>query len=315
MKKILKISLFIIVFCLLLILFSNSKVQAVVETITTVQELQKVMGATEYSTIDGTTLKITDNFTWTLTDDVYIKITELIIDFNGKEIKIENSTTNKGINIIEGKVTLKDSQGETGGIYCSGHFIDLDYNTELVIENGQYIANGELFQNNGVIQNNGGLITINNGIFKCMELYDLFQICSGKIIINNGNFEGKGGIINLTRHSSQEEISSELVINDGKFTGNGASVLELYQGANKLNVKLNGGEFYSSKACAILLSHLAHTGDDPTNDAILYLDGCEISSDTSCLQFLYPVGDWNISIVNCSMSVVNPWTSCRSNLC
>lgn len=138
MKKILKISLFIIVFCLLLILFSNSKVQAVVETVTTVQQLQAVMGATEYSTIDGTTLKITDNFTWNLTDDVDIKIPELIIDFNGKEIKIENIAIFSTIR-IEGKVIFKDSQGEKGGIYCNT-IIAVNEGSELIIENGQYTA-------------------------------------------------------------------------------------------------------------------------------------------------------------------------------
>lgn len=138
MKKILKISLFIIVFCLLLILFSNSKVQAVVETVTTVQQLQAVMGATEYSTIDGTTLKITDNFTWNLTDDVDIKIPELIIDFNGKEIKIENIAIFSTIR-IEGKVIFKDSQGGKGGIYCNT-IIAVNEGSELIIENGQYTA-------------------------------------------------------------------------------------------------------------------------------------------------------------------------------
>lgn len=139
MKKILKISLFIIVFCLLLILFSNSKVQAAdVVTVTTVQELQEVMGATEHSTVDGTTLKITDNFTWTLTDDVDIKIPELIIDFNGKEIKIENIAIFSTIR-IEGKVIFKDSQGGKGGIYCNT-IITVNEGAELIIENGQYTA-------------------------------------------------------------------------------------------------------------------------------------------------------------------------------
>ena len=139
MKKILKISLFIIVFCLLLILFSNSKVQAAdVVTVTTVQELQEVMGATAYSTIDETTLKITDNFTWTISNDIEIKIAELTIDFNGKEIRIENNVHNKlglnnNITLTEGKVILNDSQGKTGGIYCIGNFINVKNNSEYLL--------------------------------------------------------------------------------------------------------------------------------------------------------------------------------------
>lgn len=138
MKKILKISLFISIFCLLMILFSNSRVQAVGETITTVQELQEIMGATEYSTIDGTTLKITDNFTWALTDDVDIKIPELTIDFNGKELKIDNIAIFSTIR-VEGKVIFKDSKGENGGIYCNS-IIAINEGSELIIESGQYTA-------------------------------------------------------------------------------------------------------------------------------------------------------------------------------
>lgn len=138
MKKILKISLFISAFCLLIILFSNSRVQAVSETITTVQELQEIMGATEYSIIDGTTLKITEDFTWNLTDDVDMKIPELTIDFNGKELKINNISIFSTIR-IEGKVIFKDSEGEKGGIYCNS-IIAVNEGAELIIENGQYIA-------------------------------------------------------------------------------------------------------------------------------------------------------------------------------
>lgn len=138
MKKILKISLFISVFCLLMILFSNSRVQAVGETITTVQELQETMGATEYSTIEETTLKLTDNFTWNLTDDIDIKIPELTIDFNGKELKINNIAIFSTIR-VEGKVIFKDSKGEKGGIYCNS-IIAINEGSELIIESGQYTA-------------------------------------------------------------------------------------------------------------------------------------------------------------------------------
>ena len=38
------------------------------------------------------------------------------------------------ISITNGKVILKDSQGETGGIHCNGHFVDVGYGAELKIE-------------------------------------------------------------------------------------------------------------------------------------------------------------------------------------
>lgn len=206
MKKILKTSLFIIGFCLLFLLLNNSKVQAATKTITTIQELQEAMGATSYSTIEGTTLKITDNFTYSTPYEIDAKIPELTIDFNGKEIRIENDQkTNLGIRLSEGKITLKDSQGETGGIYSTGNFIYLEHGTELIIENGKYTAghvqevNNGLITNldNGLIKNQGGNITIENGNFDTIEDAILLECNSGKTVINNGKFTGKGYFVEV----------------------------------------------------------------------------------------------------------------------
>ena len=136
--KLLKKVLFLTFLCFSILLLVQPKASAETVNITTVQELQEAMGATAYSTIEGTTLKITDNFTWTITDDVDIKIPELIIDFNGKELKIENISIFSTIK-IEDKVIFKDSQGENGGIYCNT-IIAVNEGAELIIENGTYIA-------------------------------------------------------------------------------------------------------------------------------------------------------------------------------
>lgn len=209
MKKtigVLKIVLFIAILCLAILFFSQTKVSAKTVIVTTLQELQEIMGATSYSTIEGTTLKITDNFTWNLTDDVDMRIPELTIDFNGKEMRIENDKrTNLGIHLSEGKVILKDSQGETGGIYSIGNFIYLEHDTELIIENGQYTAghvqeidNGLITNiDNGLIKNQGGNITVKNGKFNTTEYAILFNCNSGKLIINDGNFTGKGYFVEV----------------------------------------------------------------------------------------------------------------------
>lgn len=206
MKQILKTSLFIFVFGLLMIIFSNSKVKAVTKTVTTIQELQEAMGAIPYSTIEGTTLKITDNFTCSTPYEIDAKIPELTIDFNGKEIRIENEQkTNLGIRLSEGKITLKDSQGETGGIYSTGNFMYLEYGTELIIENGKYTAghvqkveNGLITNlDNGLIKNQGGNITIKNGKFDTVKYAILLECNSGKTVIDNGNFTGNGYFVEV----------------------------------------------------------------------------------------------------------------------
>lgn len=208
MKKILKTSMFFIGISLLLMILSNLKVQAAVRTITTVQELQEALGATEHSIIEGTTLKITDNFTWTIPNDIDMHVTELTIDFNGKQIRIENNKrTNLGLHLVEGKVILKDSKGENGGIYCTGNFIYLGYDTELIIENGKYtaghvqeISNGLITNiDNGLIKNQGGNITVENGEFDTIEDAQLFNCNSGKLIINNGKFTGEGYFLEVDK--------------------------------------------------------------------------------------------------------------------
>lgn len=208
MRKILKASLFIIGLCLLFLLLSNSKVQAATKIVTTVQELQDAIGATQYSTIEGTTLKITNNFTWSVSDDIDVRIPELTIDFCGKQIRVENDKRipNLGLHLSEGKVTLKDSQGETGGIYSTGNFMYLEHGTELIIENGQYTAghveevddDGFIIDNdNGLIKNQGGNLTVQNGNFDTIEYALLFECNSGKTIINDGNFTGKGYFVEV----------------------------------------------------------------------------------------------------------------------
>ena len=313
MKKMLKISLFIIGFCITLILLSNSKVQAANETVTTVQELQEIMGAAECSVIEGTTLKITKNFTWKLINDVYIKNPELTIDFNGNEIRVENSIIYNKIVLKEGTIILKDSKGESGGFFWTNHFLDLEYNTKLIIENGQYkLANEDekngVILNNNVIQNNGGTITVKDGEFKCIMECQIFQVCSGKMIINNGDFQGKGSIITVTRNSNQEQISSEIIINNGKFYSEKASVLTLYSGPNKLDIKLNGGILESSGTYAITMGQWYHTFSDRASDATLKLDGCVISGDWCALWLSSLDNKWNVDAVNCTLKSKNSVT-------
>lgn len=305
MKKMIKKSLFIIGFCLLLILLSNSKAQATTKTITTVQELQEIMGATAYSTIEGTTLKITDNFTWTIpsySDTIDLKIPILTIDFNGKEIKIDQKGLG-AINVTNGKVILKDSQGETGGIYCTGHFIDVRFGTELIIENGQYI--GESIASLYLFQNNGGTITINNGIFKCMNLhYGLFEICSGKMTINNGTFWGNGTVIGMTGGSENDWVKSELIINGGSFSNEHNPLLNFNVYLSQLNIEINGGEFKSLGSSAIYLSSFYNGySQSPYKNEIakLKLNDCKLTGTLAALMTSRDTDRWNINIVNCSM--------------
>ena len=208
MKKFFKANLFILGFSLLLLFLNTSKVDATVKTLKTLQELQETMGATEHSIIDGTTLKITSNFSWTIPteDNNNIKIPQLTIDFNGKEIKVLNDKeTNIGIHLLEGKVIFKDSQEGTGGIFSKGNFICLDNQSELLIENGKYTAghvqeiNNGLITNidNGLFKNQGGIITVKNGEFDTLEHAILFKCEAGKLTINNGNFTGKGYFVEI----------------------------------------------------------------------------------------------------------------------
>lgn len=304
MKKIKKISLFIIGFYILLLLFSNSKVQATdVVTVTTLQKLQEVMGATEYSTIDGTTLKITDNFTWTISNDIVINIPELTVDFNGKEIKIEKNSESI-LNISNGKVILKDSQGETGGFYCEGHLITINPNAELMIENGQYIMEkGD--SKYGVIQNFGGKLTIKNGDFQCKDGYYIFTIAGGFTTIENGNFEGKGLIIgmpnsNVDPQSLNGKNGSNLVINNGTFISEGMFDMMYFTGFEcGCNVKINGGFFKTNK------NDIMRIGVG-YGSLSLTLNGCTMETSTgSCLNFScvrdMQIGGYRVDIKNCTL--------------
>lgn len=284
MKKILRISLLISSFCLLLLCLNNSKVQATTVTVTTVKELQEAMGATEYSTIDGTTLKITNNFTWTISNDIDMNITEMTIDFNGKEIRIENNKqTNLGINLLKGKVIFKDLQGETGGVYSKGNFIQLGQGTELIIENGQYTAahvqeaNNGLITNidNGLIRNNGGNITVKNGKFKTLSHAILFVIRGGKTVIDNGYFTGQGEIVEATGGYSREQ--TDIIINDGEFDLKFTDVLNLNAGGTPIRVVLNGGNVKTSNASCIMMNGHSDTYDYGVT-LTLVVDGCELET-------------------------------------
>ncbi len=308
MKKILKISLFIIVFCLLLILFSNSKVQAVVETVTTVQQLQEVMGATEHSTIDGTTLKITDNFTWTMPNNISMRITEITIDFNGKEIRIENNKDlNDGIHLLEGKVTLKDSQGKTGGIYTTGNFIYVGNDTELIIENGKYTAahvqevdNGLITNiDNGIFRNEGGNITVKNGNFNTLDHAYLFLIKYGKITVNDGDFTGKGNIF-VADGGYLNELA-EIIINGGEYDLWGCEFLRLFSDGSIKNVVLNGGSVKSSHAHCIGMNGSSNKNE--TKKLLnVELNGCILESTTAVIVLNPSIQG---SINTCSLKLKN----------
>lgn len=205
MKKVFKYVLLILSLSFLLLIAFSIKVQAAT-TINSIEALQATMGASAYSTIEGTTIKINKDFTWKITNDYYLNIPELTIDFNGKTIRIENDKTNNlGLHTIESKVVLKDSNGDTGGVYSIGNFLSVGYNSNLVVENGTYTAGHVQIIDNGLITNtdhglfksNGGTITIKNGVFDTTENAILFQCSSGKLIINNGRFTGKGYFVEV----------------------------------------------------------------------------------------------------------------------
>ena len=298
MKKIKKISLFIIGFYILLLLFSNSKVQAAdVVTVTTVQELQEVMGATAYSTIDGTTLKITNDFTWNIADTIYLNISIITIDFNGKKIKIEKSVSDyDNIDILKGKLILKDSKGDTGGLQCSGNIIEVETDSDLTIENGQYIVEkGD--QNRGVIQNQGGILEINNGIFKCLDENCIIKISNGQTIINNGSFEGKGTIINVEpveypTNLRPDGYLTNLIINGGKFTSDSTDLINL----SPATVKINGGTF------SALTGNVIKMGEgSPSNRASLTLDGCTLEGGKGALLLNIEYAGWTYDFINCNL--------------
>lgn len=307
MKRVLKISLFIIVFCLLVIFFSSSKVQAAAETITTIQGLQEIIGATDYSTINGTTLRITNDFTWSVPDNnIELKIPMLTIDFNGKKIKIENSKkADLGIYLSEGKVILKDSCGETGGIHSTGNFIYLDEGAELIIENGTYeIDHIQIKENgvitnvdNGLIMNDGGSVTVKKGRFNTISYTTLFRIRSGKTIIDDGKFEGKGCIMHAMGGSNYE--NAEIIVNGGKFDLVGGSILWLFAEGSTKNVILNGGHVKTTNNHCIGINGSSDLNETKTK-ITLTLNGCTLESKPSGIDLStsVAVGNLNTCVIN-----------------
>jgi len=270
MKKILKVSLFIIAFCLLLLFLNNSNVQAA--DVTTVQELQETMGAEGFSTIEGTTLKITNDFTWKILTETNLKIPELTIDFNGKKITIDNDYS-ESIKIQEGKIILKDTTENIGGFYCNeelsyddDNIFDIVEGVELIVENGLYDVETS---NRFLFSCSGGNITIRNGVFQGL----LVTIHSGEVIIFNGSFSNPGLWVDGTYHNPGD---SKLTIHDGIFNSEN-TLLTVRVGRVKVSVNILGGTFTGSyfETVSLIADYFP---EETSGKGYVTIDGAVISS-------------------------------------
>lgn len=267
MRKMMKKSLFIIGFCLLLILLSNSKVNAeTVKNVTTIEELKTAFE--EKTAIDGNTIKLTDNII--LTDVVLdIKIPEITIDFNGKTIECKG---NGGVRIFN-KVTFKDSS-TTNRVYWGGIIfnhkrsssISVQPNAELIIDSGKFV--------------DGGIATVGG------KLYN-----AGKLTINDASFSTTrtepaykyNYMISLSRNS-------ECVINRGEFSHTD-TLIYIGDGRYSNNCKLtiNGGNFNCLDSDAIEIHTFYPYVDKDNNKKIITpkitLNNCNIKATHTAISF------------------------------
>lgn len=236
-NKVLKIVLFIAILCLAILFLGQTKVNAKTTNVTTIEELKTAFK--ERVTIDGNAIKLTDNVT--LEDALYIKIPELIIDFNGKTIE-EN-----GILVFYNKVTFKDSSTTNrlnwGKIVFNANSIpgsiSINENAELIINNGKFV-DGEANSTNSSLINVAGKLVINDAIFSSATNKPVYNKngssmislgLNGKCVINSGDFNYDETLIMCGSPINSEDYK---YFNNCKLTINGGNFNCVEEGAIKI---------------------------------------------------------------------------------
>lgn len=251
MKKFFKYVMLISFFSLAILLLNQSSVEATtIKTISTMDELKTAFEGK--ATIEGNTIKLTDNVI--LKDNpLGIEISEMILDFNGKTIELQEEATI----YVYNKITLKDSSkkaagiSEWGGINFNSRaaLIEVTENAELVINSGCFIDiyNGENY--NEILRVNGKLKINGMPIFKANRTEKQSDWSSSMIrllensetTINGGSFNNLDRIIDVTSNNIYKN-NCKLIINGGSFTSTDESngtinIVSLYPYADEENNK------------------------------------------------------------------------------
>lgn len=232
MKKILNYVLLVLFFGLAILFYNQSSVKAFeTNTINTMEELKTAFE--EKAIIEGNTIKLTDNVI--LKDDVfYIKIPEVIIDFNGKTIEC-NGTGSIG---IFNKVTFKDSSTtnrlDWGGLIFNNEknsSINVDVNGELIIDSGKFIDGGIATTGGKIFV--GGKLTINDATFSTTRTEPAYKYnymirlsYDSECVINDGEFSHTDTIIYVG--GSKYSNNCKLTINGGNFNCMNTDAIEIY---------------------------------------------------------------------------------------
>lgn len=228
MKKISKYLLLILFFSIVVLIFNQSLVEAATtRTINTMEELKTAFN--ERTTIDGNTIKLTDNII--LKDNVLdINIPEVIIDFNGKTIECKEN----GHLRIFNKTTFKDSSTsnrlEWGGVIFNGGTINVWTNVELIINNGKFIDAGADTDSKLYV---AGKLIINDAIFSTTRTEPAYEYNymirlgqDSECIVNGGEFSHTDTIIYVG--GSKYSNNCKLSINGGNFNCMNTDAIEIY---------------------------------------------------------------------------------------
>lgn len=220
MEKILKNVLVIAILSLAILFLGQTKVGAETNNISTMEELKTVFK--EKAIIDGNTIKLINDVT--LEDALYIKIPELVIDFNGKTIECKEN----GSIYVCNKVTFKDASNtdrlKWGGIIFNVKnlpSIEVKEGAELIINNGKFVDGGA---NTHAMMEVLGKLTINDATFSSNRtkidpgyIIDMIKLReNSETIINDGNFSHVATIINVVSNIADYN-NAKLTINGGNF--------------------------------------------------------------------------------------------------
>lgn len=231
MKKVFKYVLLILFISLAILFFNQSLVKAVeINTISTMEELKTAFK--EKATIDGNTIKLTDNVL--LENALFeINIPEVIIDFNGKTLEYNGD---EYINILN-KVTFQDSSTTNrqnwGEFIFNGSGVEtimVGKNAELIINSGKFIDGG--IKTSSKI-NVYGKITINDATFSTRRTqpvghynYMIELRTSAVGVINGGEFSHTDTIIFVG--GDKYRTRCELTVNGGNFTSANMDAITIY---------------------------------------------------------------------------------------
>lgn len=277
MKKISKYLLLILFFSIVVLIFNQSLVEAATtKTINTMEELKTAFNGR--TTIDGNTIKLTDNVT--IEDILDIKIPELIIDFNGKTIECKEN----GHLRIFNKTTFKDSSTNNrldwGGFIFNrdgGESINVYLNAELIINNGKFIDAGAKNSWNVYVS---GKLTINDATFSTTRtepetmIHNMIYLGpDSECIINDGEFSSMNAII---------MIGGSQYLNDSVYTGD-------RHYSNKCKLTINGGNFNCLYSDAIDIKIFYPYVDKDNNKEIITpkitLNNCNINAKHTVIGF------------------------------